>query len=344
MRLALRRQSKNRAETGESFASAVYSLTMRLFGLVIEPINRRIGAKRMAYLFVLPNFVLMGLFTVAPIGILLYYSVSRGRSIYPSDRDYAGLDNFEEIFSCDNFTDPNSCRADLFWRGLWNTASYVVLEVVVLLVFSLITAVALNGRIRARGFFRSAFFYPVLLSPVVVALLWKWILHREGILNASLVGVGVDPTNWLLDPSWSRFWIILVSVWASMGFFTLILLAGLQGIDPNLYNAARVDGASALQQFRDITLPLLRPSLLVALMLASIRSVQAFDIPFVLTGGGPGTKNLFMVQYIYNVGFSTDVRNFGLAATGSIVLAGMLVALSYLQMRADHRASERTGS
>ena len=344
MALTVRDRNRSRAESGESLASIAYSVPMRLLGLVIEPINRRIGAKRMPYLFVLPNFVLLGLFTFVPVGILFYYSVSRGRSIYPSSREFVGTDNFEDIFDCRDFTDPNSCRADLFWRGLWNTAAYVVVEVGVLLVFSLITAVALNGRIRARGFFRSAFFYPVLLSPVVVALLWKWILQREGILNAGLVEIGLDPTNWLLDLTWSRFWVIGVSVWATLGFYTLILLAGLQGIDPQLYSAARVDGANSLEQFRDITLPLLRPSLLVVLMLATIRSVQAFDVPFVLTGGGPGTRNLFMVQYIYNVGFSTDVRNFGLAATASIVLAVLLVILSYLQMQADRRVRDRTGT
>ena len=117
-----------------------------------------------------------------------------------------------------------------------------------------------------------------------------------------------------------------------MGLRLLLVVAATQAYewvgvfeleDQHVYTwtAAKVDGASGLKQFRDITLPLLRPSLLVALMLATIRSVQAFDIPFVLNGGGPGTKNLFVVQYIYNVGFSTDVRNFGLASTASIIVA-----------------------
>lgn len=327
----------DRRTTDGGISFALYAGAMRLLGLIVDPVNRVVGAKRMAYVFILPNMALFAVFSMAPIVINVAYSFSSGAEIFPQSRSFVGQDNYSTLLSCQDYTDPNTCAADLFWRGVRNTSTYVTAEVGILMVLSLVTALALNERIRGRGFFRSVFFYPVLLSPVVVALIWKWVLQREGILNAVLEGVGLPSVNWLVEPMWSRFWVVTVSVWATMGFYTLILLAGLQGINPQLYEAARVDGASRWQRFRDITFPLLRPSLLVAFMLAFIRSVQAFDIPFVLTGGGPGSRNLFILQYIYDVGFSTSVRNFGLAATASVLLAIILVVFSYLQLRVDRK-------
>ena len=180
------------------------------------------------------------------------------------------------------------------------------------MLVSLATAVALNQRIRARGFFRGIFFYPVLLSPVVVALIWKWILQRGGLLNAILGLFGGDAIPFLLNPDWARFWVIVVSVWAQMGFYTLILLAGLQSIPPEYYEAAQIDGASNRQTFRYITLPLLMPTMLVVLVLSLIRAVQVFDQAFALTGGGPGTATTYVVQYIYNTGFTSPSRQAGL--------------------------------
>ncbi len=135
------------------------------------------------------------------------------------------------------------------------------------------------------------FFFPVLLSPVVVALIWKWILQREGLLNAVLVGLGGEPMLWLAEPGWAMFWAVFVSIWAHLGFYTLILLAGLQAIPRDIYEAAEMDGTRPLRIFRRITLPLLMPNLVVVIVLALIRAVQVFDEVFVLTGGGPGHQH-----------------------------------------------------
>jgi alpha-1,4-digalacturonate transport system permease protein len=317
----------------------LYAGVMRFFGLAIEPIGKRIGRRRMAWVFLLPNMAFFTLFHLVPIVLLGYYSLSSGASIFADNRTFVGADNYQAILTCGNYLDPNSCNTDLFWRGVWNTIGYMFFEVLAIMVLALVTALVLNEKIRARGFFRSVFFYPVLLSPVIVALVWKWILQQEGVLNAGLGIFGAESVNWLLDPGWSRFWVIVATVWSTFGFYTLIILAGLQGINPQLYDAARVDAANTWQRFRDITLPLLRPTLLVAFMLAFIRAVQVFDVPFVLTGGGPGSQNLFIVQYIYQVGFASSVRNYGMAATASVLLALVLVATSYVQMRLDRKAS-----
>jgi alpha-1,4-digalacturonate transport system permease protein len=201
-----------------------------------------------------------------------------------------------------------------------------------MVLFSLITALILNRKIKARGFFRSVYFYPVLLSPIVVALIWKWILQENGLLNGILTSLGHDKMPFLVNAQWAQFWVIMISVWAFMGFYTLILLAGLQSIPADLYEAASIDGANPWQSFSGITLPLLMPTMIVVLVLSLIRAVQVFDIVFAFTGGGPGTATLYLVQYIYNYGFSSPNKQFGLAAAASLVMAGALIVLTLIQL------------
>jgi alpha-1,4-digalacturonate transport system permease protein len=202
-----------------------------------------------------------------------------------------------------------------------------------MVLVALITAVVLNRALRGRGFFRSVFFYPVLLSPVVVALIWKWILQRDGLLNALLVSLGQEPIVFFLNAQWAIFWVIFISTWAQMGFYMLILLAGLQSIPAELYEAGAMDGTGAWQSFRHITLPLLMPTMLVVTVLAVIRAVQVFDQVWVLTGGGPGTATTYIVQYIYTTGFANQIRQFGLASAASVVLGMALLVFTLIQLR-----------
>ena len=225
---------------------------------------------------------------------------------------------------------------------MYNTAWFALFQVALMVLFSLITALVLNRRILGRGFFRGVFFYPVLLSPVVVALIWKWVLQREGLLNAILQNAGGTGVMWLNEASWAFFWSVFVSIWAHMGFYTLILLAGLQAIPADLYEAAEMDSASPWRRFYRITFPLLMPNLLVVLVLALIRAVQIFDEIFVLTGGGPGSATTFIVQFIYQTAFAESIRLYGLAAAASLVLACALLVLTLLQLRISRRASEPT--
>ena len=278
--------------------------------------------------------ILFAIFSLLPVILNLYYALTGGVKPLPKDRWFVGADNFGNLLECGSFLDPNSCTTDLFWRGIHNTFTYVFFEVGGILLFSLITALILNRRIVARGFFRSVYFYPVLLSPVVVALLWRWILQREGVLNAALDSFGMDTINFLLIPDWAKFWTIAVGIWANVGFYILIVLSGLQSIPPMLYEAAKIDGANSWNSFRLITLPLLKPTLLVVFILSFIRSVQVFDHVFVLTGGGPGTSTQYIMQFIYNVGFSDFAsRNLGLAAAASILIGIALLILSVMQLR-----------
>jgi alpha-1,4-digalacturonate transport system permease protein len=314
--------------------SWLYRMLINLLDVVMHPLQDRIGIRGMAYVFVLPNLLIFGVFIVLPMILNFYYAFTGGTALFPADRPFVGVDNLNRLFTCENFFEPNSCREDIFWRAALNTGGYVVAQVTSMILLSLITALALNRKIRARGFFRSVFFYPVLLSPVVVALIWKWILQQDGILNALIVGLGGQRAAFLLNAQWAQTWVVIISVWAQMGFFTLILLAGLQAIPHEYYEAASIDGASGWQTFWSVTLPLLMPNLFVVIILSLIRAVQVFDQVYAFTGGGPGTATIYMVQYIYETGFSAQSRQYGLAAAASLVMAVFLLVLTGLQLRA----------
>jgi alpha-1,4-digalacturonate transport system permease protein len=304
---------------------------------LLEPLfrwgQRWLGSSRIGWLFVGPNLVIISIFTFLPIVINLVYAVTGGVNLLPTERPFTGLDNFSILLQCRDYSDLQTCRTDVFWRSIFNTLKFSVVQVVLMVLFSLITALVLNRKIIGRGFWRGVFFYPVLLSPVVVALIWKWLLQSQGVFNAALVSAGGSPMDWLLDRNWAFFWVIVVSIWAHMGFYTLILLAGLQAIPRDVYEAAEMDAATPWRVLTRITLPLLMPNLIVVLVLVMIRAVQIFDEVFVLTGGGPGSATTFIVQYIYQTGFAEQIHLYGLAAAASLILAAGLTALTVLQLR-----------
>jgi alpha-1,4-digalacturonate transport system permease protein len=326
-----------------ALSGAIVRLVLNAVELPMRALQNALGVPRIGWVFVAPNLIVLGLFTFLPIVINFYYAFTGGVELYPSQRPFTGLENLQTLFECGNYLDPSSCRKDLFWRALYNTAWFAFFQVALMVFFSLITALVLNRKIFGRGFFRGVFFYPVLLSPVVVALIWKWVLQREGVLNAILQGAGGSGAEWLNHASWAFFWSVFVSIWAHMGFYTLILLAGLQAIPADLYEAAEMDSASPWRRFRRITLPLLMPNLLVVLVLALIRAVQIFDEIFVLTGGGPGSATTFIVQFIYQTAFAESIRLYGLAAAASLVLAGALLVLTLLQLRVSRQTEVGKG-
>ena len=329
--------SKKNKKTNNFFLSILnvpFALLMNVIDLIMWPIQKIIGVRRMPYIFLLPNLIFFGLFVIIPLGVNLLFSITGGTELYISKREFSGVRHYQTLFDCQNYLNPNSCNEDYFWRGVFNTIFFVVFQVGLMIFFSLLTAVILNKKIIGRGFFRSVFFFPVLLSPVVVGLIWKWILLKNGILNAVIESNGGSPMSFLTEPGWAMTSSIFVSIWAHMGFYTLIVLAGLQAIPPDLYEAAEMDGTNRERIFFRITLPLLMPNLLVVFILASIKGVQTFDEIYVLTGGGPGTSTSLIVQYIYTTGFAATggVQNFGLAAAASMILGVVLLVLTLIQL------------
>jgi alpha-1,4-digalacturonate transport system permease protein len=312
----------------------------RLYDLIIlvldrflfTPLQKLVGIRRMPYFFILPNLLVFSVFSLLPMLLNFGYAFTQDPNLFLSERAWIGTQNFQQIFNCGSILDPNTCLVDLFWRSVWNTVQFTVFQVALMVVISLLTALVLNGKIKARGFFRSVYFYPVLLSPIVVALMWKWILQDSGLLNGILTGLGISAQPFMTDPNWARFWMVMISTWSNMGFYTLILLAGLQSIPLELYDAAKIDGANNINLFRTIILPLLMPTMLVVTVLSLIRAVQVFDIVYAFTGGGPGSATMYIVQYIYMNGFSSPVKLMGLASTASILMAGVLVILTLAQL------------
>lgn len=304
----------------------------RLADIPLRAWQRMTGQGGMIALFLLPNMAIFSIFVLIPLGMNALYSTTGGVEFFLSDRPYVGADHYTRLLDCGNYLDPLSCRDDMFWTAVWNTARFVLFQVSLMILASLITALILNRAIPAKAFWRAVFFFPVLLSPVVVGLIWKWILQRQGLADLGMVEMGLEPINWLTDRFWAFVGAVGVSIWAHMGFYTLILLAGLQAIPRDLYEAAEMDGTRPFRVFYRITLPLLMPNLLVVLVLALIRAVQIFDEAYVLTGGGPGTSTMFITQYIYEVGFANLLRNPGLAAAASILMALVLVVLTLMQL------------
>ena len=153
------------------------------------------GLGGMAAFFLLPNMLIFGIFVLLPFVINFAYSMTGGTALFLDDRTFVGADQYARLFDCGNYLDPNSCAEDTFWTAVGNTAWFVVLQVTLMILVSLITALILNRDLGARSFWRAVFFFPVLLSPVVVGLIWKWILQRQGLLNFGLYGLGLEPSR-----------------------------------------------------------------------------------------------------------------------------------------------------
>lgn len=324
-------------------AGAVATAPLVLLARALDPLlrlwQRRTGLGGMAAFFLLPNLLIFGVFVLVPLALNFAYSMTGGTEILLAQRPFVGGQQYARLLECEDYTRALTCREDQFWTAARNTAVFVVFQVSLMVAVSLVTALILNRNIAGRGFFRAVFFFPVLLSPVVVGLIWRWILQREGLLNLIVVNLGLEPQVWLNDRLTAFAAAVGVSTWAHMGFYTLILLAGLQAIPRDLYEAAEMDGTPPSRVFWRITLPLLGPNLAVVLVLALIRGVQIFDEVYVLTGGGPGTSTLFLTQYIYEVGFASILRNPGLAAAASMLMGVVLVVLTLAQLSLNRRAS-----
>lgn len=317
----------------KSATNYIIQLFFDLLDTIFSKLQDVIGIRGMAYFFVLPNLLIFSIFILGPMIMNFFYAFTGGDSIFLQDRPYVGAENLEMLFDCGDFFDPNSCREDLFIRAAGNTAVFVVTQVFWMILVSLVTALILNRKIVGRAFFRSVFFYPVLLSPIVVGLMWRWILQENGILNSVIVALGGDKVGFLSSADWAQLWVVVISIWSLMGFYTLILLAGLQAIPHDLYEAASIDGANEFRKFRSITFPLLMPTMLVVVVLSTIRAVQVFDVVFAFTGGGPGTATYYIVHYIYTNGFAGATKEFGLASGASLFMASVLIIFTLIQLR-----------
>lgn len=285
--------------------------------------TRRRGAMKLrttvqGWSFILPNFIGFGVLTLVPVIMLFYYSLTEWNAF--GKATFVGLENFQRLLGDSSF-----------WTALYNTGYYSIFHIPLTLAAALGLALLLNTGIRGRGFFRTAAFFPYITSIVAIAVVWNQIFSPEyGPINQFLRFLGVaDLPGWTASAQWSMPAVIIVGVWREMGYYMLLLLAGLQTIPAQLYEAAKVDGASAWQRFVNITIPGLRPTLFFVTVMLTIGSLKVFDLILVMTGGGPGNSTLVLSQFIYRKGF--EENQFGYASSSAVVLFFICIAITLAQ-------------
>lgn len=282
------------------------------------------GDGRLAWVLIAPALVGFVVFAVYPTIRGIYLSFTDFKVLTPPT--WIGLDNFVELLG-----------DDVFWSSLAVTVYFVVLSVTLSMTISIVTAAVLH-RLTASTIVRGLIILPFLISAVVAATVWSWMLDTQlGIVNILIEQVGGDGIQFLTSRGWAIPSIALISVWKSMGYTAIIIFAGLQTIPPTIYEAGRIDGASELQMFRRLTLPLLRPILALVLVLNVIGAFQVFDLVQVTTKGGPANASNVLQMYIYSKAFGQF--DFGYASAMSLALFAILIVITFLQMRLL-RASE----
>lgn len=262
----------------------------------------------------------------------LYISLLQYDYLRPLSTRFVGLQNYINLFT------PGSVQFQTFWNALINTLEFVLYSVPFLIVVPLGLALLLNTRIPGRNIFRAIYFAPWALSGAVVALLWWWIFQSQGgLINYYLNDIGIQTPRWLSTMPWAWVAIVICTVWWTMGFNMVILLAALQDIPDYIYEAAAIDGASGTGSFRYITLPLLSPVMLFITTISIIASFNLFIQPFIMTAGGPsqasggGATEPIMLR-IYREGFERNLQ--GSAAAMSFVVALLMIAIAYGNFRA----------
>ncbi|MGA0587879.1 carbohydrate ABC transporter permease [Dyella sp. KRB-257] len=289
--------------------------------------------QRVAWLFLTPALVVLGVFFALPVLGALALSFT-DYDLYaladPHNVRFVGLHNYWTLL-----------HRPVFWAALGHTIYFVAVGVPLSMAVSLGAALLLNSPLAgARAFFRTALFAPVVTTVVAVAIVWRYLFNtRYGVVNALLEGLGLHPVDWLGDPHWAMPTIILFAVWKNFGYNMIIFMAGLQAIPAELYEAARIDGASPWRQLRHITLPLLRPTLLMVAILTVSGYFQLFAEPYVITEGGPLQSTVSVLYLMYDEGFTW--WNLGSASAVAFALFIVMFAVTALMLRLARRdASE----
>ncbi|WP_458120460.1 carbohydrate ABC transporter permease [Paenibacillus sp. Z6-24] len=244
---------------------------------------------------------------------------------------FNGLANYTRLF-----TDS------MFLTAVKNTFIYLIFQVPLMVILALFISVLLNDKnLKFKGFFRTAIFLPCITSLVAYAVVFKYLFSSDGLVNAMLLNLHLTntPIEWITDPFWAKVTIIIAITWRWTGYNMIFYLSGLQNIDSSIYEAARIDGASAIRQFFSITVPLLKPIILFTSITSTIGTLQLFDEVVNITKGGPGNATTSISQYIYNLSFEYS-PDFGYAATVSYSIVIMIIVLSFIQFKV---AGERNG-
>ena len=275
------------------------------------------------YILILPACLLMGLIMIYPLGKVFYLSFQHYNPTKPFTNGFAGLDNFITIFTKKEF-----------YNALGVSAKFVACEVVLQLIFGMIVALILNQRFKGRGFFRALTFIPWALSGVLTAVLWSIMFNQHfGVLNDLLAKLGIikEPIAWLANTKFVLGSVIVAELWRGIPFFAISLLAAMQGLPDDIYEAARVDGSTKLQTFRFITLPMLKNTIVLTTLLRTIWEFNSVDLIYSLTGGGPVGKTTTLSMLIANQAIKTS--NYGYGSALSVVSFAILAVIAVIYMK-----------
>ncbi len=271
--------------------------------------------------FVLPAFIAYTVLTVIPLVQTLWLSFTNWDGYSLSNLKFVGLENFKLVFT------DRAMKA-----ALTNTIKYSIIFPIITTVFAIPLSLALNSRMKTRNLQRAVFFFPSVPSAIILGYLWAYILAptSNGLLNKFLGLFGIKPIMWLAMPKWAMFSVLMVNLWSVVGWHACIYLAQLQSIPADYYEAATVDGANAWQKFRYITFPLLAPAMTTSVMLLMLNSMKLYDLPFALTGGGPGTATTMVSHNIIKSAFVE--KSYGKATAMSAIFFVFIAIISVIQL------------
>jgi ABC-type sugar transport system permease subunit len=280
---------------------------------------RRVKKNRVAYLFIAPNIVTFLVFGVFPLLFSLYISLTRWSTLRAPR--FVGLENFANLLE-----DP------IFLKALTNTVVYTLLYVLPDMTIAFFLALLLHRVTRLRSLYTLACYIPVVTSTIIVALIFRWMYNPDlGLINSYLLGLGIPRIGWLTDPNVALVSLVLMNLWKSAGYNMVLFLAALQGVPEELHEAAAIDGAGWWRRLANVTVPLLRPTILFVAIMSTIGSFQVFNSAYVLTQGGPAYATTTLVYFVYSQGF--EFFNMGYAAAVSYVLFAILLVVALVQRR-----------
>jgi len=270
-------------------------------------------------MLVSPYLVHFILFVAFPVGFSIVLTFHKWNIISPME--YTGLNNYVRLFNDKTFL-----------RSIGNTLIFLVIHIPLQIIFALFLAEILNQKIKLRGAFRGAFFLPVIVSGVVVTILWQQLYGFDsGLLNRLLTGIGLGKIGWLTDPDIAMASIAVMATWKNVGLYIILFLVGLQTVPTQYYEAADLEGATHLQKFFKITLPMINPTIFMVVILSTIGGFSLFIEPYVMTGGGPLNSTISAVLYIYKQGFF--YYHMGYAATLGLFFAFIILAVVMIQKK-----------
>ncbi|MDO5516711.1 MAG: sugar ABC transporter permease [Clostridium sp.] len=300
-------------------------------GKSIKIKNRKLSKRTInewiwAYVLVAPTIIGLMVLNIIPIFQTLYLSFFKSGD-FGKGNIFVGISNYKKMFADSQV-----------WGAVANTLEYTIIVVPVTIIISMILAVLLNSKIKGKGIYRTIYFLPMVAAPAAITMVWKWLYNNQfGLINYLLSKIGAGPVNWIDDPSVALISICIIGIWSSVGYSMILLIAGLQEIPKDYYEASSIDGASPIRQFFSITIPLVSPTLFFVMVTSIISSLQVFDAIYMMIDvSSPAyNKTVSLVYLFYNSSFKYSDKGYGSAIV--MLLLAIIMIITVFQMKAQKK-------